>query len=71
VPQKRQHTIAAAYELFQLDNRSRRLTAATATTYSDRLEPFFRWAATHGVTLLTDVTPSVLRTYLVHYRIVT
>lgn len=66
--QKQPHKIEAAYNLFKLDNQSRRFTKATITTYRDRLEPLIRWCEAQCVHLLTDITPSTLRSYLVHLQ---
>lgn len=61
-------TIAAALDLFELENRARRYTPATLDFYAWRLRPFAAWCTTRGVTRLADVTPALLRAYLVHLQ---
>lgn len=54
-----------ACELFALDNAARHLTPATQSFYTSSLRLFVAWCAGEGVTLLEDVTPVVIRRFLV------
>ncbi|MFN8488098.1 MAG: tyrosine-type recombinase/integrase [Caldilineaceae bacterium] len=66
IPQQQQpRKITDAYKIFVLDNQSRRFTKATITTYRDRLEPFINWCPTQNAESLDEVTPSLIRLYLV------
>lgn len=57
--------IGKAYDIFMLDNRARRFTPKTMEFYRCQLQPFFCWCTMHGVDRLQDVTPSLIRSYLV------
>ena len=68
MPQKKLFTLAAAYALYRLDAQARRVTSGTLRTYRDRIEPFIRWCSEQGVTLLADISSSLLRSYLIHLQ---
>lgn len=57
--------IAAAIELYDLENRARRYTPRTLDFYARRLPHFAAWCEGRGVILLADITPALLRAYLV------
>lgn len=63
-----QTTLSTACELFALDNEARRLTVRTRAYYEASLRPFVIWCATQGVELLSSVTPTVVRRYLVYLQ---
>jgi site-specific recombinase XerD len=54
-----------ALELFQLENRTRRYSPTTIDFYRKRLQPFTAWCLERGATRLQDMTPRLLRVYLV------
>jgi site-specific recombinase XerD len=53
---------------YRLDAQARRVTNTTLRTYRDRIEPCLAWCESQGVTLLADVTLTLLRSYLVHLQ---
>ena len=57
--------IEQAFELFQLDNRARRLTPTTVQFYRDTLSPFLAFCKGAGATHTADITPAIIRAYLV------
>lgn len=57
--------LSTALELFQLENRARRYSPTTIDFYQKRLPRFIAWCEERGVTRLQDVTPGLLRGYLV------
>jgi len=57
--------IEQAFELFQLDNRARRLTPTTVQFYHDTLTPFLVFCKRSGAASAADVTPAIIRAYLV------
>lgn len=59
-------TLTEAIEQFDLDNAARRLTRSTRTQYSQSLRVFTDWCAGNDIRLVVDVTPSVVRQYLVN-----
>lgn len=62
------YTLVETYYLFELDNRARGLSARTHEHYAFHLHRFFAWCEVQQVTLLHQVTPVHLRTYLVHLQ---
>lgn len=61
----RQITLYEAIQRFDLDNAARRLTASTRKQYVNSLRMFQTWCEGEGISLLTDVTTTVIRRYLV------
>lgn len=61
-------TISDALALFELDARARRLTPKTIAFYQWQLPAFAAWCEERGVTRLADITPALLRAYLVHLQ---
>jgi site-specific recombinase XerD len=57
--------LSTALELFQLENRARRYSPITIDFYQKRLLPFTAWCRGQGASRLQDVTPALLRAYLV------
>jgi len=57
-------TLKDAYEIFYLDNKSRRLTPATVAFYRATLLLVFRWLKTEQVALLSEVTAHHIRKFL-------
>lgn len=57
--------LTTALELFQLENRARRYSPSTIDFYQRRLLPFIAWCEGRDAVRLQDVTPALLRTYLV------
>jgi site-specific recombinase XerD len=57
--------LLTALELFQLENRARRYSPATIDFYQKRLQPFILWCDERGAAQLQDVSPKLLRTYIV------
>jgi integrase/recombinase XerD len=68
MPKQQPSTIELAYSVYRLDAQARRVTPGTLRTYSDRIEPFIRWCNEQGVTLLAEITSTLLRTYFVHLQ---
>lgn len=60
--------IEQAVELFQLHNRARRLTTATQAFYRDTLTPFVAFCKVQDVRLTGELTPGIIRAYLVHLQ---
>lgn len=65
MPKQRPVKITDAYAAYRLDGQARRLTALTLRTYTQRVEPFVRWCDDQGVPYLQDITPTLVRSYLV------
>lgn len=63
-----QLSLAAACAEFALDNEARRLTPRTRATYAASLRPFVAWCDGQGVTHAGDVSPAIVRRYLVHLQ---
>ena len=61
-------TIEAAYETFLLDMRAQRFTQSTIDFYRYRLTAFITWCHDHSASTLSDITPTLLRSYLVHLQ---
>lgn len=61
-------SIEDVIKLFLLDGRARQFTPATLAHYRTRLTDFARFAATENVTHVGDITPTLLRAYLVYLR---
>jgi site-specific recombinase XerD len=61
-------TLHAAVREYLLEGRARQFTAPTIDHYRRCLSAFTRWAAEHDAVPLGDVTPSLLRAYLVHLQ---
>lgn len=61
-------TIEAAYETFLLDMRAQRFTQSTIDFYRYRLTAFIAWGNAHRANTLADITPTLLRSYLVHLQ---
>ena len=61
-------TLQFAVREFLLDGRARQFTAPTIDHYRGRLGAFVRWAAEHDAVTVADVTPSLLRAFLVHLQ---
>lgn len=57
--------LTTALELFQLENRARRYSPTTIEFYDKRLQPFIAWCEKRGATRVQEVTPGLLRAYLV------
>jgi integrase/recombinase XerD len=68
VRKKQAIKIQDAYAAYRLDAQARRVTQATMRTYKDRLEPFITWCEQQGVTLVSGISSTLLRTYLVHLQ---
>lgn len=56
--------VTDVYEAFILDRKSRRFKSGTLQTYKDRILPFVNWCDSNTVFCLSDITPTVIRTYL-------
>lgn len=61
-------TLISALREFLLEGRARQFTAPTLAHYRGRVGAFVRWAGEHNAVALADVTPSLLRAYLVHLQ---
>lgn len=61
-------TIEATYGMFLLDMRAQRFTQSTLDFYRYRLTAFIAWCNTHSASTLADITPTRLRSYLVHLQ---
>lgn len=62
------YSLDACYDMFMLDARARHCTPRTLATYDSRLKPFIHWCDQNGVKILSDVTPSTIRLYIVHIQ---
>lgn len=62
---KRAIALEAAYDLYVLDNKSRGLSLATVKSNAAHVKVFIKWATAKGIVNLNDVTPPILRQYLV------
>ena len=61
-------TLYFAVREYLLEGRARQFTAPTIDHYRRCLAAFTRWAGEHDAMRLADVTPSLLRAYLVHLQ---
>ena len=55
-----------ALEAFLLDGQARSLSPRTLKFYREQLNWFFQYTGTAGVDTLADITPHLIRSYLVH-----
>jgi site-specific recombinase XerD len=60
--------ISDAVAHFKLDRRAQGFSAGTLRFYSDKLSQFQRWAAGRGVRSVDQLTPALVRAYLVHLQ---
>lgn len=60
--------LSEAAQLFELDNAARRLTPNTRTFYDWGMRRFAAWCEGRELAYLDEVTPHVLRLYLVHLQ---
>jgi len=60
--------ITDVYEAFILDRKAQRFKANTLRTYTDRILPFVNWCNSKGYILLSDMTPTVIKTYFVELQ---
>lgn len=56
------------YNTFLVDRRARGFTPGTIRYYEDKLGRFIRWAGAQGVQSVDQLTPSLIRSYLVHLQ---
>ncbi len=65
MPQQQSPKITDAYKVYRLDAQARRVTKSTLGTYKDRIEPFIKLCETQDKPYLADITPTILRAYLI------
>ena len=58
--------ILAHIHAFMIDKNSQGLSAKTLGFYQQKLLPFARWCHSHDVNMVEDITPALLRNYLLH-----
>lgn len=56
--------ITDTYEAFILDRKSQRFKSSTLRTYTARLLPFVNWCESNKYLRISDINPTVIRTYL-------
>lgn len=64
-PQQSTPSFEQAFQMFMLDAESRRLTNSTKRFYRQRLGRFFSWCLTQNVSQVDEVSPHLIRAYLV------
>lgn len=65
MPQTETPKLAAAFESFILDGKARRFTQQTIQFYTSQLNKFIEYCTEHNVQRLDQVTPYVIRAYIV------
>lgn len=63
-----QLTLVFAHKLFVLDGQARNLSPKTLAVYGEQLTWFEQYAVAADVTLLSDVEPALLKSYLIHLQ---
>lgn len=54
------------FDAFLLDRRSQSMSKGTIAFYTAKLKLFDRFIASQGITSINDLTPAIIRAYLVH-----
>lgn len=60
--------LAETYKTFLVDRKARGFSPGTIRYYEDKLGQFVRWAKAEGAQTVDQVTPALVRTYLVHLQ---
>ncbi len=62
------YLIEKSIEVFMLDRKAQNLSKGTLTWYQKRLPEFGRYCKDYNISLVTEITPDLIRSYISHLR---